>query len=91
MPTLLFSFSDPSSPISLPLNALSISPDPSTLNYDQFHQFLQDQMVIAVANQAIPNSQAFTTSITGQDMFVPGDLIGMPVEVDNATADMSAS
>jgi hypothetical protein len=48
-------------------------------------------MVIAVANQAIPNSQAFTTSITGQDMFVPGDLIGMPVEVDNATADMSAS
>ncbi|KAE9380776.1 hypothetical protein N431DRAFT_362830 [Stipitochalara longipes BDJ] len=73
-PTPPLSFSDPSSPLSLPINSLSITPDPSTLQYDQC---LQDQTTTAIANQAILNSQAFTTSLTGQDMFVPGALTGL--------------
>jgi len=70
-PTPPLSLSDPSSPLSVPFNTLSITPDPSTLSYDQF---LQDQTTTEIANQAILNSQAFTTSLTGQDMFVPDDL-----------------
>lgn len=72
-PTTPLSFSDPSSPY------FSLAPDPSTLSYDQF---LQDQTVTNVANQAILNSQAFTSNLTGQDMFVPGSLTNMPVGVD---------
>jgi len=70
-PTPPLSLSDPSSPLSLPFNTLSITPDQSTLSYDQF---LQDQTSTEVANQAILSSQAFTSSLTGQDMFVPDDL-----------------
>ena len=72
-PTPPLSFSDPSSP------SFNLAPDPSTLSYDQF---LQDQTATNIANQAILNSQAFTTSLTGQDMFVPGSLTTMPVGVD---------
>jgi hypothetical protein len=78
-PTPPLSFSDPSSP------SFSLASDPSTLNYDQF---LQDQTTTNIANQAILNSQAFTTDLTGQDMFVPGSLASMPVGVDG-TADPS--
>jgi hypothetical protein len=79
-PTPPLSLSGPPSPTFLPLNSLAITPDTSTLNYDQF---LQEQTSTAIANQAILNSQAFTTSLTGQDMFVPGDLAAMPVPGDD--------
>jgi hypothetical protein len=72
-PTPPLSFSDPSPP------SFSLAPDPSTLSYDQF---LQNQTATNIANQAILNSQAFTTSLTGQDMFVPGSLTNIPVGVD---------
>lgn len=78
-PTPPLSFSDPSSP------SFSLAPDPSTLSYDQF---LQDQTATNIATQAILNSQTFTSSLTGQDMFVPGSLASMPVGVDG-TADPS--
>jgi hypothetical protein len=70
-PTPPLSFSAPSSP------SFNLAPDPSTLQYDQF---LQDQTTTNIANQAILSSQAFTTSLTGQDMFVPGDLASQTVE-----------
>ncbi|KAN0120164.1 hypothetical protein V8E51_002372 [Hyaloscypha variabilis] len=79
-PTPPLSLSGPPSPTFLPLNTLAITPDQSTLTYDQF---LQEQTSTAIANQAILNSQAFTTSLTGQDMFVPGDLAAMPVPGDD--------
>jgi hypothetical protein len=80
-PTPTLSYSNPSSPS---FSALNLSPDPSTLQYDQF---LQDQTTTNVVNQAILSSQAFTTSLTGQDMFVPGDLASQPVD---PTTDSSA-
>jgi hypothetical protein len=95
-PTPPLSFSDLSSLPPPLFDPSTLSPDPSTLQYDQF---LQDQTSSAIANQAILSSQAFTTSLTGQDMFVPGDLgqsdtcsvSSMPLDVADANSDVSAS
>jgi hypothetical protein len=85
------SFSDPSSPNSLSFNSLAITPDPATIQYDQF---LQDQTAAAVVDQTIPSSQNFPTSIMEQDIFVTDDGMGQVavVEVDTTNVvDGSAS
>jgi hypothetical protein len=83
-PTPPLSFSDPSSPTSVPF-------DPSSPAYDQF---LQDQTATAMANQAALGPQTLTTSITEQDISVQGDGAEQvtEVEVDTTTVvDGSAS
>lgn len=94
-PTPPLSFSDPSLQPPPLFDPSTISPDTSTLQYDQF---LQDQTSTTIANQAILGSQSFTTSLTGQNMFVPGDLgqsdtcsvTSIPFQVASATSDVSA-
>jgi hypothetical protein len=93
-PTPPLSFSDPSLQPPPFFDPSTISPDASTLQYDQF---LQEQTSTTIANQAILQSQSFTTSLTGQDMFT-GDLAqsdtcsvtGMPFQAASATSDVSA-
>ena len=82
----------PTSPLPFDPSTIPILPDASTI---QYAQLLQDQTTALIANQAILNSQAFTTALTGQDMFVPTDLgddcVVAPLQVGSSTVDVETA